>query len=254
MESTDPLGGDAGPKPAPDQGPEEIWALPHLSRDLRPPKQPEPAPSVQAQLAPEPAPMVPAAPAPTPVNSAPVAPEPSPALPEPPAPAAPEPVLPPPSEPPAPAATTAVPPPPPTETRIEGREEWGVGVKERSVPHGWPRAGMAMLVAVALVGAGLAVASAHSRGRGHSLALSLASGRVYRFRATGTFAGTLSAGTRKVSTTERVTALISWRVGTVDEEGVASVEATIQPLTVRIDGRAVHQLPKMVEHLRMARD
>ena len=263
MESADPQqGGDAGPNPAPDQGPEEIWALPQLSRDPRPPKQQQPeapvtSPVVQAPPAPEPAPVIqaPPAPAPVPVISAPMAPEPSPAAPQPPAPAAPEPVLPSPPEPPAPAAANGLPPPPPTAgAQPEGREEWGVGTRGRSVPHGWPRAVVATLVAVVLVGAGLTVASAHSRGRGHPLALSLASGRVYRFRAAGTFAGTLSAGTREVSTSERVTALISWRVGTVDEEGVASVEATIQPLTDRVDGHPLHQLPKIVEHLRIARD
>src|SRR5207247_3670597 len=109
-------------------------------------------------------------------------------------PAAPEPAPPAPPEPPTFAAATAVPPPPPAETpRPEGREEWGVGVKGPPVPHGGPRAVIATVVAVALVAAGLAVASAHTRSRGHPLALSLASGREYRFRATGSFAGTLSA-------------------------------------------------------------
>ncbi len=267
MESVDSQEGEPARNPAPDQGPEELWALPKLFRDPRPPKERPPEPSVTSPvasaeavsaLAPEPGPVVPTpapAPAPAPPISAPTAPEPSPPVSEPVPPAPPEPVPPAPPEPPPPAAATTVPPPPPTVTpRPEGREEWGVGVKARSVPHGWPRAVVATLVAVALVGAGLAVASAHSRSRGHPLALTLASGREYRFRAAGSFAGTLSAGTRKVSAEERVTALISWRVGTVDGDGVASVDAIIQPLTDRIDGRTIHQLPKIRERLRIARD
>ncbi len=267
MESVDSQEGEPARNPAPDQGPEELWALPKLFRDPRPPKERPPEPSVTSPvasaeavsaLAPEPGPVVPTpapAPALAPPISAPTAPEPSPPVSEPVPPAPPEPVPPAPPEPPPPAAATTVPPPPPTVTpRPEGREEWGVGVKARSVPHGWPRAVVATLVAVALVGAGLAVASAHSRSRGHPLALTLASGREYRFRAAGSFAGTLSAGTRKVSAEERVTALISWRVGTVDGDGVASVDAIIQPLTDRIDGRTIHQLPKIRERLRIARD
>ncbi len=251
MESANPQGEEPARNPAPDQGPEELWALPQISRDPRPPKQPppdppapEPAPMVSTPPAPEAAPVVQAAPVPELVVQAAPVPEPAPVTPRP---AAPAPEI--------SGPVASVPPPPPSQTqRPEGREEWGVGVKARSLPHGWPRAVVATLVAVALVGVGLAAASAHSRGRGHPLALSLTSGREYRFRATGAFAGTLSAGARRVTTEERVTALISWRVRTVDHDGVASVDATIQPLTDRVDGRTIHHLPKIQEHLRIASD
>lgn len=95
-------------------------------------------------------------------------------------------------------------------------------------------AGVAVIVA--LLGGAL-VSVARTRDRGHLIGLSLAAGRDYRFRVTGSFDGKIvtDSSTRHVS--ETVQGSIAWHVVSLDSDGMATVRTTFSSTSHRVNGK-----------------
>jgi hypothetical protein len=153
----------------------------------------------------------------------------------------------------APAAAPIPLPAPPAQP---SPEPWGFGgpgsAPKRTRP--WGKIAVAVGTVVALVVAGFIYLSLNRSSSGTALAFSLSPGSSLRYGLHMNMSGKLSLQGQSVPFTMDMDETFSWKVVSVDTQGVATIEMKIENLSGKVDGVSIPSVGKFQTTLRIARD
>jgi hypothetical protein len=154
-----------------------------------------------------------------------------------------------------PSEGTVLAPPAPGSSTAPNWAFSGGGASRPQLPRS-PKSLAVALVLVLVVAAGsfLVLNRKGPNGEGTAFALSLVQGQTYHYQMGLTFNGTVSAGGQQVPFNMKASESISWKIDSVDQDGVANVTMSIEKLSATVNGvRSPSDLPPPVK-IRVARD
>jgi hypothetical protein len=155
-------------------------------------------------------------------------------------------------------STTSAPsrPPPAPATPPPSLEPWGFGgnggTSRRSRP--WSKIAVAVGTVLALLVGGFIYLSLNRSSGGTALAFSLSPGNNLRYGLHMNMSGKLSLQGQSVPFTMAVDETFSWKVDSVDAQGVATVEMRLEDMSGKVDGVSIPNGGKFQTTLRIARD
>src|SRR5437867_977894 len=154
-----------------------------------------------------------------------------------------------------PEAGTVLAPPAPGSTTAPNWAFSGGGGSRPQLPRSPKSLAIALvLVLVLAAGSFLVLNRKGSNSGGTAFALSLEQGQTYRYQMGLAFNGTVSAGGQQIPFNMKASETISWRIDSLDQDGVANVTMSIEKLSATVNGvRSPSDLPPPVK-IRVARD
>jgi len=133
-------------------------------------------------------------------------------------------------------------------------DEWNLKVGHGGAAVSWPKLFGVVALAVAVLAGGFAFVAAKGKERGNAIAFSFTEGQKIRYRVRGELNATVRFGQVSQPIRENVLAVVTLKVVGVDASGVATIQSTIQPVTQRVNGRAVKAGKAIRDQIRIAAD
>jgi hypothetical protein len=154
-----------------------------------------------------------------------------------------------------PEAGTVLAPPAPGSSTAPNWAFSGGGGSRPQLPRSPKSLAIALvLVLVLAAGSFLVLNRKGSNSGGTAFALSLVQGQTYRYQMGLAFNGNVSAGGQQIPFNMKAAETISWKIDSLDQDGVANVTMSIEQLSATVNGvRSPSDLPPPVK-IRVARD
>jgi hypothetical protein len=117
----------------------------------------------------------------------------------------------------------------------------------------WKRVAVVLITVVALAGGAFVYLSMNRSPSGTALALSLTPGTTYRYSMHMGMNGTISAGAASLPFKGDFTEVFSWKVTSINPQGVATVDLTVESIAGTVNGQPMPKAGPIHAEIRVAR-